>query len=347
MSNITRRQDHGLGKTASGGSGGSFASHERSAASPPVAHVDPSSLTMEELYSLNDELTQQLSHMGWNAKTDEDYDALNDLVLRVAEATPVERKDLVQKFADQGNAEQPVLHTAADTNTGFDAMALGEFEEHRREHYASEVASLLSEEGMPEHIASQYEIPVDQLDEARVSVAALREYDSCQGGGALHWGFAEDFDGGFDGMDTGQDKLAWAVRDETEREHLYDSYYGAAMWSTPRTDEGGNDLGKFQDEYDEEDLSDVLKNEMKDDLANFMISNRQLVNEYMVSDAIGQDRNERMAQLGHDFWLTRNRHGSGFWDRGLGELGDRMTSAAKTHGSVDLYIGDDGKIHGQ
>ncbi|TDP89561.1 hypothetical protein EDF62_3314 [Leucobacter luti] len=37
MSNITRRQDHGLGKTASGGSGGSFASHERTTADPPPA----------------------------------------------------------------------------------------------------------------------------------------------------------------------------------------------------------------------------------------------------------------------------------------------------------------------
>ncbi|TDP89584.1 hypothetical protein EDF62_3337 [Leucobacter luti] len=35
MSNISRRQDHGLGKTAAGGSGGSFAAHEREGATPP------------------------------------------------------------------------------------------------------------------------------------------------------------------------------------------------------------------------------------------------------------------------------------------------------------------------
>lgn len=40
MSNITRRQDQGLGKTAAGGSGGSFASHDRaSAAAPPAQSV--------------------------------------------------------------------------------------------------------------------------------------------------------------------------------------------------------------------------------------------------------------------------------------------------------------------
>ena len=48
--------------------------------------------------------------------------------------------------------------------------------------------------------------------------------------------------------------------------------------------------------------------------------------------------------LGHDFWLTRNGHGAGFWDRGLGELGDRLTGLAKPYGTVDLYITDDGKV---
>lgn len=48
---------------------------------------------------------------------------------------------------------------------------------------------------------------------------------------------------------------------------------------------------------------------------------------------------------GHDFWLTRNGHGAGFWDRGYGEVGQRLTDAAHVWGSVDLYVGDDGMIH--
>lgn len=50
-------------------------------------------------------------------------------------------------------------------------------------------------------------------------------------------------------------------------------------------------------------------------------------------------------QAGHDFWLTRNRHGAGFWDRGLGELGDALTKASELYGSMDLYTYD-GKIYG-
>ena len=51
-------------------------------------------------------------------------------------------------------------------------------------------------------------------------------------------------------------------------------------------------------------------------------------------------------QAGVDFWLTRNRQGTGFWDRGLGEVGDRLTKNARTYGSVDLYVGDDNLIYG-
>ncbi|WP_087502374.1 hypothetical protein [Pseudomonas sp. SID14000] len=48
---------------------------------------------------------------------------------------------------------------------------------------------------------------------------------------------------------------------------------------------------------------------------------------------------------GHDFWLTRGGHGSGFWDRGLGELGEKLTAATKTFGCLDLYLGEDELVY--
>lgn len=50
-------------------------------------------------------------------------------------------------------------------------------------------------------------------------------------------------------------------------------------------------------------------------------------------------------QFGVDFWLTRNGHGAGFWDRGLGVLGDKLSETAKLCGSRDAYRGDDGLIY--
>lgn len=51
-------------------------------------------------------------------------------------------------------------------------------------------------------------------------------------------------------------------------------------------------------------------------------------------------------RLGMDVWLTRNRHGSGFFDHSYDDDNEkRLTSAAQNLKEVDLYIGDDNKLH--
>lgn len=45
---------------------------------------------------------------------------------------------------------------------------------------------------------------------------------------------------------------------------------------------------------------------------------------------------------GHDHSLTREHHGTGFWDRGLGELGERLTKASQAYGSKDDHLLYDG-----
>ena len=55
----------------------------------------------------------------------------------------------------------------------------------------------------------------------------------------------------------------------------------------------------------------------------------------------GQD-----GRAGHDFWLTRNRHGAGFWDGDWPKAeGERLTKSAHEFGECNLYVGDDGVIH--
>lgn len=50
---------------------------------------------------------------------------------------------------------------------------------------------------------------------------------------------------------------------------------------------------------------------------------------------------------GHDFWLTRCGHGCGFWevDFGTESQCEKLTSASKHFGNVDIYVGDDGLIY--
>lgn len=84
-----------------------------------------------------------------------------------------------------------------------------------------------------------------------------------------------------------------------------------------------------------DDLADECRLEMTADCAAF------LRDEYTPEVAQLWD----IGQFGHDFWLTRNGHGAGFWDRGHGDIGRKLTDAAKVYGEVDLYTGDDGRIY--
>ena len=52
--------------------------------------------------------------------------------------------------------------------------------------------------------------------------------------------------------------------------------------------------------------------------------------------------------VGHDLYLTSQRHGVGFWDRGdtYGQHGDLLTALSQSYGIEGaLYQGDDGLIY--
>ena len=114
-----------------------------------------------------------------------------------------------------------------------------------------------------------------------------------------------------------------------------DSYMVAALWSS--TDDEGEPL---DNNYDVDDIDAETYNNMLVDAANF-----QDYNDDLLSDAYGIDGQDA-GNAGHNFWLTRNGHGAGFWDGDYPETGDALTLASKQFGEFDLYVGDDGKIYG-
>jgi hypothetical protein len=108
----------------------------------------------------------------------------------------------------------------------------------------------------------------------------------------------------------------------------------AALWSS--TDESDDSGGEPLDKnYSIEDIAPETLASLLKDCDDFCEENAELL------ARAGDDE-----QNGHDFWLTRNGHGAGFWDRGYGAVGDKLSDACKRYGSVDLYVGDDGMIHG-
>lgn len=49
-------------------------------------------------------------------------------------------------------------------------------------------------------------------------------------------------------------------------------------------------------------------------------------------------------RAGNDFWFTRQHHGVGFWDRGLGLVGDELTEAAESFAEKNIFINDAGLL---
>lgn len=113
---------------------------------------------------------------------------------------------------------------------------------------------------------------------------------------------------------------------------FFNAYLSAALWTTPSEHEGC-DCDALDECFGIEDISSGTMRVMYEDCVDFILANRD--------DLKGLEP----AQAGHDFWLTRNGHGAGYWDRGLGESGDRLTAVSKVYGGVDLYVGDDGLIY--
>jgi len=119
---------------------------------------------------------------------------------------------------------------------------------------------------------------------------------------------------------------------------FFDQYLETALWSTTdnSTESGGDPL---DDNYGVGDIDQESIDKAIVETNDFIKANR--VNLEKVSELFGASEGDH----GHDFWLTRNGHGAGFWDRGYGELGDKLSKAAKVYGTSDIYIGDDGKLH--
>ena len=119
----------------------------------------------------------------------------------------------------------------------------------------------------------------------------------------------------------------------TREDEAFAAYVECALWAS-YDDEGNpyDELGYTADDFAPEALAQ-MRAELVDFLSHHHGANAEAV-------AAVEPR-----MLGHDFWLTRNRHGAGFWDRGLGPVGDALTEWAHSFGESDVYVGDDGRLY--
>lgn len=119
------------------------------------------------------------------------------------------------------------------------------------------------------------------------------------------------------------------------KDNFYNAYVECALWSSCYEEDGVDN--PFDD--GEHELSESAKERMEKDCDVFRKKFGKLYLQNGWSDE----------QAGHDFWLTRNGHGAGFWDRNEicdnENIRDKLSDGARTFGECNLYVGDDGLIY--
>lgn len=125
------------------------------------------------------------------------------------------------------------------------------------------------------------------------------------------------------------------------------AYIECLLWveTDNSNEQGGRPL---EDNYSLDDIAPEALAAIVEDCQRFQDANRADIDEYPARKRCADGQEYTGAELaGHDYWLTRNGHGAGFWCRDyLPEIvGERLTQAAKTAGQVWAYVGDDGLIY--
>lgn len=117
---------------------------------------------------------------------------------------------------------------------------------------------------------------------------------------------------------------------DSDLTEMVQSYAETALWSS--TDESRDDGGDpLDDNYSIDDIDNAAFAEMVSECESFRDCQAGLLADVSPSEA------------GHNFWLSRNGHGAGFFDSGA-EHADALQKATKPYGSVNLYV-HDGKVH--
>jgi hypothetical protein len=93
-------------------------------------------------------------------------------------------------------------------------------------------------------------------------------------------------------------------------------------------------------------LSDESLARVEDLCAKFQAKHAALLAQYYKACENSNRRDYSPQELaGHDFYLTSNGNGTGFWDRGFGIVGETLAGIARNYVALELFKGRDGLAH--
>lgn len=193
----------------------------------------------------------------------------------------------------------------------------------------------------------------------------IRKVPLDQGGydpGGAYWGtpdnlyMVSDADGrvsysrgaSFDAVKARFPRATWdQTMSEDDLADMVSGYAECALWSStgddpdfegdPQDNPGGVPLDEH---FSTADLAPETLARMSADCAAFVKANADTL------AALAAKGDLDWSRIGHDFWLTRNGHGAGFWDGDYPEPeAEQLTEGSKKFGETWIYAGDDGKLY--
>jgi hypothetical protein len=135
------------------------------------------------------------------------------------------------------------------------------------------------------------------------------------------------------GYFTASESLEESV-DARDLKTAVDGYIECALWSSTDGDDS------LDANYDASDVDPQAKRAAERDVKDFLTANAELI-----AQAMEAKKGYDYSNVGHDFWLSRNGHGAGFFDHGNAPVWRQLQQKAKEYGGENPYVSD-GKVHG-
>ena len=122
------------------------------------------------------------------------------------------------------------------------------------------------------------------------------------------------------------------MNDWTDIDEAVRVFFETLLWSETdgSTPEGGDPL---DENYTLDDVAAKSVAGVRADLEAFLEQARTIL-----------EAEPERGHWPHDFCLTCNRHGAGFWD-GDYERGDELTALCREFGEYNAYVGDGGRVY--
>lgn len=129
---------------------------------------------------------------------------------------------------------------------------------------------------------------------------------------------------------------------------FFQAYLVAALWSSTigegsEAEPGERDGDPFDKHFSTSDFTDEALETLRAHAFSFWCRMWYYI-DHEKAPASSYTAPRNATQAGHDFWLTQNGHGAGFWDGDWPTYGEQLTKLAKCYPEINLCITPENQV---